>query len=208
MTMHDQFDLNDLKIHGFFAVLLVGFIGIANTGTTVETAKVTVETAKVTVQDLGDRLSAALKFTMPWEGGLADHPSDPGGRTNKGVTQATYDAWRSGRSLPTQAVDQIQAEEVKKIYEQNYWKAGGCDQYKAPLDVACFDSVVNFGVGGGKSFFKDLPSDPTAAATQVAEQRQQYRHQRVSEKPSQEVFLQGWLNRDNALKELVDESKR
>jgi len=124
------------------------------------------------------------------------------------VTQATYDAWRSGRSLPKQDVAQIQTEEVKQIYEQNYWRAGGCDKYQAPLDVACFDSVVNFGVGGGKSFFKDLPSDPTAAATQVAEQRQQYRHQRVSEKPSQKVFLQGWLNRDNALKELVDESKR
>jgi len=205
MTMHDQFDLNDIKIYGFVAVALVGVIGIANTGTTVETAKVVVQEV---AQDAGDRLSAALKFTMPWEGGLADHPSDPGGRTNEGVTQATYDAWRSGRSLPKQDVAQIQTEEVKQIYEQNYWRAGGCDKYQAPLDVACFDSVVNFGVGGGKSFFKDLPSDPTAAATQVAEQRQQYRHQRVSEKPSQKVFLQGWLNRDNALKELVDESKR
>jgi len=205
MTLHDQFDLNDLKIYGFVGVLVVGVIGVASTGTTVETAKVAVQ--EVT-QDAGDRLSAALKFTMPWEGGLADHPSDLGGRTNKGVTQATYDAWRSGRSLPKQAVDKIQTEEVKEIYEQNYWKAGGCDEYKPPLDVACFDSVVNFGVGGGKSFFQGLPSDPTEAAKQVVKERQQYRHQRVGENPTQKVFLQGWLNRDRSLEELVDESKR
>ncbi len=206
MTMHDQFDLNDIKIYGFFAVLLVGGIGVANTGTAVETVKAEVQEV---VQDAGDRLSAALGFTMPWEGGLADHPADPGGRTNKGVTQATYDAWRTGRSLPKQDVAQIQQDEVKQIYEQNYWKAGGCDQYAPPLDVTCFDSVVNFGVGGGKSFFTNLPSDPTAAANQVVTARQQYRHERVGEKPSQEVFLQGWLNRDKALEELVNaESKR
>jgi len=62
MTMHDQFDLNDIKIYGFVAVALVGVIGIANTGTTVETAKVVVQEV---AQDAGDRLSAALKFTMP-----------------------------------------------------------------------------------------------------------------------------------------------
>lgn len=204
MTMHDQFDLNDIKIYGFLAALLVGGIGIASTGDPIETTKVAVQETIETVQEAGDRLSAALGFTMPWEGGLADHPADPGGRTNKGVTQATYDAWRAGRSLPKQDVAQIEQDEVKQIYEQNYWKAGGCDQYAPPLDAVCFDTVVNFGVGGGKSFFTDLPSDPTAAAKQVVEARQQYRHERVGEKPSQKVFLQGWLNRDNALKEFVD----
>jgi len=36
----------------------------------------------------------ALPFVLRWEGGFVDHPADPGGRTNRGVTQRTYDAWR------------------------------------------------------------------------------------------------------------------
>lgn len=37
-------------------------------------------------------LDPALKFVLRWEGGFVDHPDDPGGRTNKGVTQKVYDA--------------------------------------------------------------------------------------------------------------------
>jgi len=36
--------------------------------------------------------AAALPFVLRWEGGYVDHPDDPGGRTNKGVTQKTYDS--------------------------------------------------------------------------------------------------------------------
>jgi lysozyme family protein len=37
---------------------------------------------------------AALPFVLRWEGGFVDHPNDPGGRTNQGVTQKVYDDWR------------------------------------------------------------------------------------------------------------------
>ena len=43
---------------------------------------------------------ASLPFVLRWEGGFVDHPSDPGGRTNKGVTQAVYDEWRRGTGCP------------------------------------------------------------------------------------------------------------
>lgn len=32
----------------------------------------------------------------------ANHPKDPGGATNKGVTQAVYDSYRKIRGLPPQ----------------------------------------------------------------------------------------------------------
>ncbi|MFC0282395.1 glycosyl hydrolase 108 family protein [Camelimonas abortus] len=39
-----------------------------------------------------EALSAVLKH----EGGYVNHPADPGGATNRGVTQRVYDAERSG----------------------------------------------------------------------------------------------------------------
>lgn len=32
-----------------------------------------------------------LEEILEWEGGYANHPSDPGGETNRGVTKATYE---------------------------------------------------------------------------------------------------------------------
>ena len=36
----------------------------------------------------------ALPVVLRFEGGYADHPNDPGGATNKGITQAVFDAYR------------------------------------------------------------------------------------------------------------------
>ena len=33
----------------------------------------------------------ALSLTLRYEGGYVNHPKDPGGATNKGVTQKVYD---------------------------------------------------------------------------------------------------------------------
>ena len=41
-----------------------------------------------------DQFVAALPFVLRWEGGFVNHPKDPGGATNKGITQAVYDNWR------------------------------------------------------------------------------------------------------------------
>ena len=46
--------------------------------------------------------AAALPFVLRWEGGYVNHPKDPGGATNKGVTQRVYDrvAARPGAGPP------------------------------------------------------------------------------------------------------------
>ena len=46
----------------------------------------------------------ALPFVLQWEGGYVNHPNDPGGATNKGVTQKVYDAWRAKNGLPAREV--------------------------------------------------------------------------------------------------------
>ena len=42
----------------------------------------------------------ALKLVLAHEGGWSDHPEDPGGATNFGVTQRVYDAFRRNRGNP------------------------------------------------------------------------------------------------------------
>ena len=37
----------------------------------------------------------SLHWVLQHEGGFSDHKADPGGATNKGITQKTYDAYRA-----------------------------------------------------------------------------------------------------------------
>jgi hypothetical protein len=54
----------------------------------------------------------SLAKVLVHEGGDVNHPADPGGPTNQGVTQRVYDAYRKGRGLPVRSVKHIAAEEV------------------------------------------------------------------------------------------------
>ncbi len=104
---------------------------------------------------------ACLAFTLKYEGGNSDDPRDPGGRTRKGVTQATYDAFRGRNGLPRQDVFAMPDAEMQQIYKNSYWDAVGGDSLRAGEDLVVFDFAVNSGparaldvwrrCGGGKS---------------------------------------------------------
>ena len=70
----------------------------------------------------------AMRFVLRWEGGFVNHPNDPGGATNKGVTQNVYHKWLQKHDRSIQDVIHITDEEVHEIYFQNYWKAAKCDE--------------------------------------------------------------------------------
>jgi lysozyme family protein len=88
----------------------------------------------------------ALKQVLKYEGGYVDHPKDPGGPTNKGVTQAVYDSWRKSQNLPTQSVRAIADSEVAAIYKNLYWDRVSGDLLPDGVDFAVFDFAVNSGV--------------------------------------------------------------
>ncbi|QPC44021.1 glycoside hydrolase family 108 protein [Kaustia mangrovi] len=89
----------------------------------------------------------SLELTLAWEGGAVHHPKDPGGRTNRGVTQRTYDRYRRDRNRPRKDVFQIAPAEVADIYRSMYWNLVKGDQLPAGADYAVFDYAVNSGPG-------------------------------------------------------------
>lgn len=87
----------------------------------------------------------ALRQVLVFEGGRVDDPKDPGGRTNRGVTQHNYDAYRRNHRLPVNDVWQISPVEVAAIYREGYADKIWFDQLPAGIDVVVFDGAVNSG---------------------------------------------------------------
>jgi lysozyme family protein len=86
----------------------------------------------------------AFALTLRHEGGWSDHPKDPGGATNLGVTIGTLSAWL-GRPATKAEVRALTPDTVKPIYRRNYWDAIGADRMEPGFDFACYDLAVNSG---------------------------------------------------------------
>jgi len=92
------------------------------------------------VENFGESLTRVLKH----EGGWSDHPKDPGGATNRGITLATLSTWR-GRKVTKAEVKALTVEEAGAIYRANYWNVVKGDDLPAGVDFAVFDFAVNSG---------------------------------------------------------------
>lgn len=77
----------------------------------------------------------AWAFTSRWEGGFVDNPDDPGGRTNLGITQATYTSWLG----EPRDVKDITPTEAEAIAKSEYWDAMGLDGFSPDMAMALFD---------------------------------------------------------------------
>jgi lysozyme family protein len=62
----------------------------------------------------------AFAEVIKYEGGYVNHPQDPGGPTNLGITQATLSRWLRRRASVAD-VKALTREKVKPIYKQNFW---------------------------------------------------------------------------------------
>lgn len=93
------------------------------------------------------RFARALKLVLVHEGGYVNHPADPGGATNKGVTQRVYDAWRLAQGERIRSVRDITDNEVAAIYRAQYWNAVSADDLPVGVDYCIFDYAVNSGPG-------------------------------------------------------------
>ncbi|MBE9119853.1 C39 family peptidase [Tychonema sp. LEGE 07199] len=172
---------------------------------------------------LPNKLAFALQFTLMWEGGYVDNPFDLGGPTNKGITHRNYDTYRIAKGLPTKDVQFIEDAEVMEIYFEMYWKPSQADSMILPLAIVHFDTAVLFGVSGAVQFLQEAlgvgvdgifgpqtesgmrANNNKETALNIIDGRIAYHRRRVEENISQDVFLQGWVNRANDLRKFITE---
>jgi lysozyme family protein len=88
----------------------------------------------------------AISRLLASEGGYVNHPSDPGGPTNYGITIADYRRYMKPDATAAD-VRAMRVDEAKAIYREKYWRAMRCDELPAGVDYCAFDYAVNSGTG-------------------------------------------------------------
>lgn len=97
----------------------------------------------------------AYNRTAKIEGGWADDPADRGGKTNRGVTEATWiNYWRSRSMTPPCTIRNATEAQTKQVLHDEYWAKGKCDKVgevsSAYLAAHLFDACVHHGQQRGQ----------------------------------------------------------
>jgi lysozyme family protein len=92
------------------------------------------------------RFSECVAIVLRHEGGFVNHPRDPGGATNMGITLHTLREWRGDDSLTAENVRKLTEAEAREIYLARYWNPIRADDLPPGIDLAVFDWAVLGGV--------------------------------------------------------------
>ena len=156
-----------------------------------------------------------LKMLLHHEGGFVNHPRDPGGMTNLGVTRTVYEKW-VGRKVSEQEMKDLKTEDVAPLYKQKYWDRCKCDELPSGLDWSVFDWAVNSGVSrsskaiqqivkvtedgviGPVTIKKILEHDPNDIIMSFADIRADF----YIGLSTFDTFGKGWLNRNNKTRQI------
>jgi len=92
-----------------------------------------------------------LETILHHEGGYVNHPKDPGGETNLGVTKRVY-LEHGG----TKDMKDLTVEDVAPIYKKGYWDKMKGDDLPGGLDLCVFDFGVNAGPGRAAKYLQTM----------------------------------------------------
>jgi len=91
----------------------------------------------------------AFERLIGHEGGYVNHPADPGGETNWGITLRTARAeGYTGR------MRDLTRDQAREIYRSAYWDRAKADQYDGAIGFQLFDAAVNHGIGNAIRFLQ------------------------------------------------------
>ena len=127
----------------------------------------------------------AIEFALKWEGGYINHPDDPGGETNFGISKRAY---------PSLDIANLTEEQAKEIYRRDYWDKCGCNSLPEPEDLIVFDTAINMGVNRALKLMEQVSLSVTLDWRDYLFHRIEFYNQ--LNKP---MFLRGWINRVLAL---------
>jgi lysozyme family protein len=155
-----------------------------------------------------DNLVRAVEHMMKSEGGFVNHPLDPGGMTNLGVTQRVWEEW-IGHPVDEKAMRALTPAIVAPMYKKKYWDTVAGDSLPSGVDLAVFDFSVNSGPGRAAKMLQrvlgvkqdgDIGEKTLAKATSVDSSKliADYNIVRLDflqALPAWDTFGKGWSNR-------------
>ena len=153
-----------------------------------------------------------LSIILHHEGGWANHPRDPGGMTNLGVTKKVYEEW-VGHKVNEAIMRKLTPDLVAPLYKKKYWDVMKCDGIPRGLDLCVFDFGVNAGTNRSARYLQRLvgvaedgqigPKTLIALTKKTAsdgvgsliDQFQEARRSYYKKLPTFATFGRGWLRR-------------
>ena len=150
----------------------------------------------------------AFEQMLASEGGYVNHPSDPGGMTNLGVTKRVWEEW-VGRESNEKEMRSLTPEMVEPLYKRKFWDACKCDELPTGVDYLVFDFAVNAGPGRSAKILQTavgVPADggigpitlaavkaqdPTELIQKFSDAKEDFYRSLITF----ETFGKGWLNR-------------
>lgn len=170
---------------------------------------------------------SVLSFIIAREGSrFVNNPADRGGPTRYGITQRVYATYRGAKGLPAHSVEHITTDELREIYDRQYWRDGHCvDLAEAGLvrlALVHMDGCVNHGIRQASTLLQRavgtrddgvigpvtvacaLSSPENDSITALLIRRAAFYRQLVANDHTQQQFLSGWLARLRHVADAVD----
>ena len=155
-----------------------------------------------------------MSMLLAHEGGYVNHPSDPGGMTNLGVTKRTYDEYH-GTDVTEDEMRALTKADVEPIYRRNYWNRCRCQDLPSGVDWAVFDFAVNAGTGRAAKALQQaveveqdgsigpltLMKVKIVPVENIINRTAVYREQFYRSLKTFDTFGRGWLRRNDETRE-------
>ncbi len=132
-----------------------------------------------------------MEYVFDDEGGYVNHPKDPGGATNMGVTQRTYDGYCRQKGIQSKSVKDLTREEAKKLYYELFWGPSGAKELaqngNEKLAYVVFDTAIHSGIPRAKKLLAQSNGD----AEKMLDNRLAF----MKGLKNWDTFGNGWTNR-------------
>lgn len=102
-----------------------------------------------------ENFSKCFALVLKSEGGYVNHPKDPGGMTNLGVTKRNWEIFLN-RDVTEAEMRALTPDAVKPFYKSMYWDKIKGDQLPSGVDYAAYDLAVNSGTGKAAKFLQEI----------------------------------------------------